>query len=440
MGKSFPILLSIVINVAVPIAFLARQADAKSLTSTSTDRPRYGVSELLTIDSPISSHDGTMEHLSEGLVDLGGSVKRIASGADNFNPQLHLDPPKPVSLPPKPVRSSNNGLSPSASTHSAVSSSNQSSGSIASPAVSPNSPGGSVSQPSSPKNAAIVPESLTTNFRRDRDNFGQENLFLETTPQFKLPNGDLLNLTTGVNLFKESDRDTLINVPLRVGWETRINSVKLRPEVGLDFFDRLPIAPNLKLNVETPISPSATLSGLISYGPYKFNATTLENQISAVHLSPSLFWQVEKDTQFFGMYRLGQYSDGNTEHQLIGRLEHRIGQFSIAANVFLWSFNNNVAETSGYFSPPDFLVYNGELAWEGKPFDFLRCRLSTTLGEQRLKGSFSNANTYEARCTAILSPQIEADLGYALSNVQNRSPDTEPFQNQSLSGQLRVKF
>ncbi|OUC15539.1 MAG: hypothetical protein B0A82_06235 [Alkalinema sp. CACIAM 70d] len=361
-------------------------------------------------------------------------IEVIIAGADNFNPQLQQ--PLPELLPPQTSPKNNSAL-PKTSTPQPG---NNFKEVTSAASASQNRPASSNSQPSSLQKAPVVPESLTTNFRRDRDNFGQENLLLETTPQFKLPNGDLLNFTTGVNLFKESDRDTLINVPLRVSWETRINSVKLRPEIGLDFFNRLPIAPNLRLKLETPISSSATLSGLVSYGPYKFNATTLENQISAFHLSPALFWKLEKDTQFFGMYRFGQYSDGNTEHQLIGRLEHKIGQFSIAANAFLWSFNNDVAGTSGYFSPPDFLVYNGEIAWEGKPFDFLRCRLSTTLGEQRLKGSFSNANTYEARCTAILSPTIEADLGYALSNVQNRSPDNSPFQNQSFTGQLRVKF
>ncbi|WP_431629104.1 hypothetical protein [Alkalinema pantanalense] len=359
----------------------------------------------------------------------------IVASADNFNPQLQRPLPK---LPSPTASPKNNFALPKTSSSPQPGTHSKDVPSAAS--ASQNRPATSESQPSSLHRAQIVPESLTTNFRRDRDNFGQESLFLETTPQFKLPNGDLLNFTTGVNLFNQSEKDTLINIPLRVGWETRINSVKIRPEVGLDFFNRLPIAPNLRLKLETPISPNATLSGLVSYGPHKFNATTLDNQISAFHLSPALFWQIEKDTQFFGMYRFGQYSDGNIDHQLIGRLEHKIGQFSIAANVFLWNFNQDVAATSGYFSPPDFLVYNGELTWEGKPFDFLRCRLSTTIGEQRLQGSFSNANTYEARCTAILSPTIEADLGYTLSNVQNRSPDSNPFQNQSVSGQLRVKF
>ncbi|MEH2327338.1 MAG: hypothetical protein V7K32_28025 [Nostoc sp.] len=36
------------------------------------------------------------------------------------------------------------------------------------------------------------------------------------------------------------------------------------------------------------------------------------------------------------------------------------------------------------FFPPDFLVYNAEVAWEGDIANFFRCRLAANLGRERL--------------------------------------------------------
>jgi hypothetical protein len=105
---------------------------------------------------------------------------------------------------------------------------------------------------------------------------------------------------------------------------------------------------------------------------------------------------------------VGLYNDGNQEWQSFSRLEQKIGQFYLAANLFTWSYQEDLETQNGYFSPPDFLVYNAEIGWEGDVFDFLSCRLAATVGRQRLDGEFDNANGYEARCTAQISPNVEA--------------------------------
>jgi hypothetical protein len=294
-------------------------------------------------------------------------------------------------------------------------------------------------------------ENIQTDFRNNSDNFGQTNQIIEPTAQFKLQNGNIIRLKTGFNTFRQSGIESITNIPLQVGWEGKIGDVTLQTATGIDTFNRLPTAINFNAKVEVPISPAKVasdgqltsllaISGNLEQGPYKFNAQTLDNQITAWRFGPSLFWQIDRNTSLFALYRWGSYNDGNSERQSFSRLERKLGQFSVSANLFTWNYAREVERQSGYFSPPDFLVYNAELGWEGDLFDALRCRFAITFGQQRLNGKFDNANSYQTRCTAKLAPNIEADLGYTFSNVRNRDIGESAYSNNALTGQLRLKF
>ncbi|MBW4522352.1 MAG: hypothetical protein KME16_22080 [Scytolyngbya sp. HA4215-MV1] len=322
----------------------------------------------------------------------------IIAGADNFNPALQLLPPQPETFElPNP------------------------------PTV-------------SPANSAIALEALTTDFRSDYDNFGQQNQFIEETARFRLPNDEALRVKTGFNTFQQRGVESIINIPLQVGWEGKWGPFKLRPTAGVDIFDRLSLKPNLNLEIETKLFRNITLMGVVEQAPYKFNAKTLDNEISAWHFGTNLFWQIDRDTSLFSLLRFGNYNDGNHEQQSFTRLERKFGDFFAAANLFNWSYDNNFETRSGYFSPPDFLVYNGEIGWQGDVFKFLRCRVAASLGRQRLNGDYSGARSYQAHCTAKLSPNFEADFGYSFSDIQNRNTSGNGFNSQSLTGQLRFKF
>ena len=283
-------------------------------------------------------------------------------------------------------------------------------------------------------------ETIQTNFSNDQDSYGQRNRFIETTAQFRMNNGEKLFIKTGANSFVLPGVENIINVPLQIGWEGKIGAVKVQPTIGIDLFNRLPPALNLHLNAEVPIAPTVTLSVGIDKEPYKSNAKVLENQISSWRYGPSLYWQIDPKTSLFSTYRRGNYSDGNVEEQSFSRLERKIGQFSISANLFSWGYAQDMQQKSGYFSPPDFLIYSAELAWEGDIVNFLRCRLAASLGEQRANGKMSSEKGYQAHCTVKVSPNIDADLGYAYSNEQNRSTGASGYNNKAITGQLRVKF
>lgn len=287
----------------------------------------------------------------------------------------------------------------------------------------------------------ISPKNLQVDFRRSEDNFGQINQFMEPTLEFQVE-GDpsLFQLKTGFNTFKQTDVELITNIPVQLSWQTQFDNKKVQIAAGIDSFNRLPVALNLNAQITVPVTEQFTVFGILEQGPYKANAETLVNQITAWRFGPNLYWQIDPDTSFFSSFRIGLYNDGNQEKQLFSRLERRLGQFYVAANVFSWIFDNDVQETSGYFSPPDFLVYNGEIGWEGNLFEFLRCKVSTNLGQQRLNGRFNNGNTYQARCTAELSQQVELDFGYAFTSVANRDTGDRGYGNQSITGQLRVNF
>ncbi|QLE56442.1 hypothetical protein [Nostoc sp. TCL26-01] len=302
-----------------------------------------------------------------------------------------------------------------------------------------------------PETPDAVLESIYTDYRYDTDNFGQTNLFIEPTVQFRLRNGNKIFIKTGFNFFEQRGVESIINYPLQVGWQGKIGQVTLQTAAGVDVFNRLPKAINFNAKVDTPISspqlsPSGkllsivVLSANLEQGPYKSNARTLDNQITAWRFGPDLYWQIDRHTSLFLSLRLGNYNDGNSEVQTFSRLERKLGQFSLAANLFTWSYERDLERTSGYFSPLDFLVYNAELAWQGNITNFLSCRLAANLGRQRLKGEFDNANTYQTRCTVKLSPNLEADLGYSFSNVRNQDTGESAYTGNSLTGQMRVKF
>jgi hypothetical protein len=354
---------------------------------------------------PLSSFEGSSVELHYPSKPL----PQLMAGPENFNPGLRLSPPPPPSAPPSQPPDSTEPVTP-----------------------------------------AVKLESLTTDFRRDADNFNQHNLFIEPTAQFRLRNGNRFRIKTGFNSFEERKVESVTNIPLHVEWEGKVERVNLTVGGGVDLFDRLPTAVNLNAKAELPLAIKVSSSGqlqsgvivsvAVEQGPYKANAQTLDNQITAWRFGPSIYWQIEPKTSLYSSLRLGSYNDGNFEQQSFSRLERKIGQFSVAANAFNWSYTHDVQETRGYFSPPDFLVFSGEVAFEGNVFENLRCRLATSLGTQRLSGKWTSGNSYQGRCTAKLSPNLEADFGYGYSNVRNRDTGGSSYNNQSFTGQLRVRF
>ncbi|MEM9216327.1 MAG: hypothetical protein AAGD25_18515 [Cyanobacteria bacterium P01_F01_bin.150] len=281
---------------------------------------------------------------------------------------------------------------------------------------------------------------LDLDYQQNFDNFGGFEYGLQPTLNFENSRGDRIGLTTGVEIFDQATTLQVTNVPLEVSWHHKIGQSSIDVSAGIDFFDRLSMAPRLSAGGSTPIFKGVTLSGVIEYGPYKFNAQTLENEIRALRLGPNLFWQIAPNTTLFSLMRVGTYNDGNTEQQSFSRLEQRIGPFGVAANLFNWVYRDNKEMSSGYFSPQDFLVYSGEIFWADTLFNALDCRASASLGRQRLGGSWTSGYSYGGQCSLPITKDIVLDVDYAFSNVRDQMTGGSAFNSNALTSKLRIDF
>ncbi|HYW19847.1 MAG TPA: hypothetical protein VE956_11150 [Nodularia sp. (in: cyanobacteria)] len=337
------------------------------------------------------------------------STPILIAAPENFDPELRLTPPPILPPPPK--------LPPTSTT---------------------------------PVQPDLVLESIQTGFRSDLSNFQQTNQIIEPVFEFRWLNGEKITFKTGFNTFNQPKVESVTNIPFQVGWEGKTGKYTIKAAAGIDIFNRLPIALNFNAQIDRPIFVNLTpkyqlksglfLSAIVEQGAYKTSAKTLESQITALRSGLNAYWQIDPKTSFFSLYRVGFYNDDNFEQQSFSRLEHKSGQFWFAANLFAWKYASDRQDISGYFSPHDFLVYNGEIGWEGDIFSFLSCRLSTTLGRQLLNGKITGGNSYQTRCTAKISPKIDLDFGYNFSNVRNLDTGASPYNNKTFTGQLQIKF
>jgi hypothetical protein len=298
----------------------------------------------------------------------------------------------------------------------------------------------------------IFPGEFSLDFRTSTGSDDKLKRIVEPSAQFYLANGDEIRLTTGFNFFQQSGLDAVNNYPLRLAWKGKAGMTVFHAMAGVDVFDRLPAVPTASVRLDQPLgttfdrqgrlSAGVILSTSVEYGAYKFSAKSLENRVAATQIKPSIYWQMGPDTKLYAHYQAGLLNDGNLEQQVFARVQQQLGpELFVAANLFSWSFSQDQESRHGYFSPPDFLTYTGEVGWEGNVVpDRLKCRLSAAFGRQRNQGNFAGANTYNASCDAQLSADLSLELGYSRSNIRDRTTSTNDFNTQEFSGRLKYRF
>ncbi|NEQ49577.1 MAG: hypothetical protein F6K11_05510 [Leptolyngbya sp. SIO3F4] len=423
-------------NVSASVNLSDLASDASSVTPTLP----------FTDSEAVATTESYQRHSSKPIAPAptyGGPDVFYLAAPENLNPGLYIPPPvAPLPEPVAPEPVTPEVTTPEPGVSDAVT-----------PEVMP--PESNTPESANPEVATPEPETneseqtpfvpfwevdgLTVDLSDDFSSFGQGNRIIEPTVTGTLPNGDRLAVTTGLNRFVQPDVKSVFNVPLKAAWTGEMGDFTTTAGGGVDLFNRLPVALNLNASTSIPIGEKAVLSFFVDYGPYKFNATTLNNQIKAWRYGPNLFWQIDPDTYLFSLVRWGRYNDGNQEQQSFSRLERKVGDFSVSANVFTWQYRENAESASGYFSPPDFLVANGEIGWSREILDWLDCRAAASWGRQRLSGAWASAYGYNAQCTFQIAESLEMDLGYAFSNVLAQTGGSA-FNNRAITGQVRAKF
>ena len=294
------------------------------------------------------------------------------------------------------------------------------------------------------QNAFIQWNDLEVGINSEFDNFGQSSWSVLPTLNGQLANGDRVSISSGFNQFEQDDFDSVGHIPLTFSWAGKASNVEFQVSGGVDFFNRLPTDTHASAIATIPLSEDASISVNVAQGPYLFNAQTLENEISRWQYGPEFYWQISPKVSLFSKLQIGNYSDGNWEQQSFSRLERKIGEEASAAlNLTNQSFQQDVEDTSGYFSPRDFLVATAELSGQEKIASGLSCGLLGSVGQQRLAGEWALAYSGQAICTVDIASAIEIDLGYRFSNVSNDQSalaDDSAYSSQQIIGGIRVRF
>jgi hypothetical protein len=255
-------------------------------------------------------------------------------------------------------------------------------------------------------------EELQTDFRVESDKFtkGQFQVIFDSSLNFKVDDLNRFSIGTGSGYFEHPDVDPIWNVPLKLTWQRRFQPLNVEAGVGVDIFDRLPATPNLHLKLDRSLFKGFGLSLFADHSVWKPSAKILEDQIMMTQIGPGFYWQIDPKSYLFGSARWGGMSDGNQRFLSFGRYERKMGPVVVGANIFALSFQKDRDER--YFSPPDFLSYNGELGLEGRLFQGLKCRLSGSYGFSRDRGETKPDTNITTRCQVEASQKSSIDFGY----------------------------
>jgi tetratricopeptide (TPR) repeat protein len=269
---------------------------------------------------------------------------------------------------------------------------------------------------------------------------GEASQSVQQTVQFPIANTDLRStVRLEVANFEQSGFESRQNYLVEVGGEGRLESVTLRAALGADFFNQGEPSARLHATAELPIAPDLMLGTHLRYAADKTNVQTLENQITAAHLEPTLYWQLDRLTTLYLAYALGLYSDGNTEHQSLLELRREWGDFYLAGTLLYWSYAND--PQNGYFAPPDYFLYRGEVGWKRQLFQPLTCQLAAALGQQQYETTNENNYRLQAGCTVDFSPALQVELNYRLTNNDRLQASGDALSTQqTIQGRLQYSF
>lgn len=256
---------------------------------------------------------------------------------------------------------------------------------------------------------------VTSEVVLDTTNSGESSQRIQARMWTPLPSSDFQQtIGVGFGNFQQTGITALQNYELDVGLEIRRGDFDFRGSAGIDVFSRVSTVLRLNSRVTYQATPNLNVSANFSYGAYKDNAASLENQISASRLIPSLYWQIDPATDLLMSYTLGLYSDGNTENQALLYLSREFGSFYLGGLLLYWGYANDF--DNGYFAPPDYFLYYGELGFEERLTESVECRVSVGLGRQQYENVNEQTYGLKTGCGIAFMPNVQVDLGYSLSN------------------------
>ncbi|NJK59021.1 MAG: hypothetical protein HC918_00330 [Oscillatoriales cyanobacterium SM2_1_8] len=251
------------------------------------------------------------------------------------------------------------------------------------------------------------------------DNFNLVITSLEPSFTWQVADRQKLSLKTGfTTLSGQSFFQPVTLYPLRLGWEGVVGPATVQAGITGYTYDRLRPDVGADARITLPLAPGLVVGGSIERTPMKYAPSTLETPhlTNYTVFGPSLFWQVTPTTRLTSFLSFLNVNDGNAGSISFSKVLQQLGQFSLGATLVTTSYARDSAPN--YFTPQDFLIYTGELGWQGDVAPGWNLRLQFNLGEQRIRGEWSNAYYYEAQITAQLAKNIRAFVNYSFGEFQ----------------------
>ncbi len=267
----------------------------------------------------------------------------------------------------------------------------------------------------------------------------QNNLEINQTIKFRLDDSNTLqSVQLGYAKFTQPGLKQIQITPIRIGIEGTNYPTRWKLRVGADIFDRLATQPFFEGLVTTQISPSFQVGANANYQAYKENNATLENGINVFRLQPFVSWQFTPTTYIYVEYDAGFYSDSNRDGQLSTILRQKLGNFYVEGLIFTWDFAKDL--NNGYFSPPDFFLYSGELGWQGRVAESAICNFAISLGRQSYIGQSFSENGYKAGCRLELSTTTTIEAQYLNTSSALFTGGLGNNNEQRFQFNLKTKF
>lgn len=293
----------------------------------------------------------------------------------------------------------------------------------------------------------IVIDGVQLDSSYQSDNFNLKIFSLEPSVTFRLANGNKLSLKAGVINLRDQAFFRDVNIyPIRLGWEGNVDKFALKAGTTFYTYDRLRSDLGFDAGFNVALLPNLFFGGTIERTPMKYAPSTLEipGITNYTAYGPSLFWAIDPDTSLFGFISFININDGNAGSISLTKLKRNLGQFFIAANVVTTSYAKDSAPF--IFTPQDFFIYNGEVGWQGDLAQGINFKAQVNLGEQRLKGEWTNAFYYEMQLTAKISEAIDAFINYNFGKFDQttyfrQAAGTSDLYSRSLiTAQIRLRF
>jgi hypothetical protein len=301
-------------------------------------------------------------------------------------------------------------------------------------------------KPEQPK-PDIVIDAVQLDSSYQADNFNLKIFSLEPSVTFRLANGNKLSLKAGIINLRDQAFFRDVNIyPVRLGWEGNVEQFALKAGTTFYTYDRLRPDIGFDAGFNVALLPNLFFGGTVERTPMKYAPSTLEvpGITNYTAYGPSLFWAIDRDTSLFGFISFINVNDGNAGSISLTKLKRNLGQFFVAANVVTTSYAKDSAPF--IFTPQDFFIYNGEIGWQGDLATGVNFKAQVNLGEQRLRGEWTNAFYYEMQLTAKISEAIDAFVNYNFGKFDQTTyfrqlaGTGELYSRYLITAQIRMRF